>query len=118
MKKWIVFLAGLLLFGGVILFPSCNEEQPTTGILVIQVVDSNGFAIPEEQVFLAISLQNLTTGIYISEGWTNEQGVVFFADLLPLHYWYDTEHWEDYGGAQVWAGVEHIVTLRVTTPQP
>ena len=51
MKKWIVFLAGLLLFGGVVFFPSCDEEQPTTGILVIQVVDSNGFAIPEEQVF-------------------------------------------------------------------
>jgi len=118
MKKWIIVTISLLLFTLAATLPSCTEDQPTDGILVIQVVDTNGVAIIGEQVYLATSLANLQNGIYISNNWTNDNGVVWFSNLLPLHYWYDTEHWEDYGGAQVWAGIEHIVTLRVNTPQP
>ena len=82
------------------------------------VVDSNGVAIPDEQVFLANSLSNLQQGNVLSSKWTDNKGFVFFIDLLPLFYWYGVEHWNDYGGAQVWAGYEHIVTLVVNSPKP
>jgi len=118
MKKWIFLFLGVALAGSLTFLPSCTTEQPTTGILVIQVVDTNGYAIASEQVYLATSLQNLKSGNYFTEQWTNEKGIVVFSDLLPLNYWYDTRDWEDYGAAQVWAGIEHIVTLTVNTPQP
>jgi hypothetical protein len=99
-------------------FSSCTVEQPSTGILVINVVDSNGVSLKDQQVFLAKSLSDLEKGNYISNKWTDSKGIVYYSDLLPLHYWYGTEYWVEYGGAQVWAGIEHIVTLRVVHNKP
>jgi hypothetical protein len=39
-------------------------------------------------------------------------------ELSPTMYWYDTADWEDFGAAQVYAGIEHFVILWVNTPQP
>jgi hypothetical protein len=39
-------------------------------------------------------------------------------ELSPTVYWYDTADWEDFGAAQVYAGIEHFVILWVNTPQP
>ena len=118
MKKWFILLSGILIFGSLSFSPSCNVEQPTMGILTITVIDSNGNIIPDEQVFLATSYQDLQKGNYFKSKYTDFRGEVFFMDLQPIYYWYDTEHWEDYGGAQVYAGIEHLVTLVVNTPQP
>ncbi len=118
MKKWFILLSGVLIFGSLAFFPSCDMEEPTVGILVITVVDSNGNIVTDEQVFLATSYQDLQTGNWFISKYTDFRGEVFFMDLQPIYYWYDTEHWEDYGGAQVYAGIEHLVTLWVNTPQP
>jgi len=108
----------MLLFGNLVLFPSCKVENPTTGILVIRVMDTNGELVVGEQVFLATSHENLKNGIYYATAWTDLDGEVLFMDLNPIYYWYDTEHWEDYGATQVYAGIEHYVILWVNTPQP
>lgn len=109
---------GFSLLGFFAFLPSCSTEQPTHGILVVTVMDANGNVLPYEQVFLASSYQNLRNEEYLMTGWTDEKGEVLFMNLLPAFYWYDTQHWEDYGAAQVWAGIEHYVILWVNTPQP
>ena len=117
MKKWILLLTSVIIFGGFALLPSCTTEQPSTGLLYISVVDSNGVAMPDQQIFLANSLPNLKQGNYLTSGWTDSRGLIFFIDLLPLHYWFGAEHWNDYGGGQVWAGYEHIVTFVLNSPE-
>ncbi|MFH1297888.1 MAG: hypothetical protein ABIJ04_11570 [Bacteroidota bacterium] len=118
MKKWFVLLSGILLFASIVMLPSCSSEEATVGILVIKVMDTNGNVVVGEQVYLATSYQNLQTGNYIGNKWTDQNGEVLFMDLTPIYYWYDTEHWEDYGAVQVYAGIEHFVILWVNTPQP
>ncbi|TSA25733.1 MAG: carboxypeptidase regulatory-like domain-containing protein [Bacteroidetes bacterium] len=118
MKKWIVLFSGFLLFASIVLFPSCSTKEATTGLLIIKVMDSNGEVVVGEQVYLATSYQNLQSGTYIGNKWTDQNGNVLFTDLVPGVYWYDTEHWEDYGAVQVYAGFDHMVILWVNTPQP
>lgn len=118
MKKSFVVLTGLFLMMTIVFLPSCSTEEPVTGILVIKVMDSNGDIIVNEQVMIAASFEDLMAGNYLGNKWTDINGEVLFMDLPPLFYWYDTEHWEDYGAAQVYAGIEHFVILWVNTPQP
>lgn len=118
MKKLVILMSGLLLFTSLVILPSCSSEDATEGILVIRVMDSKGKLLVGEQVYLAISYQNLQAGKYISNKWTNQEGEVLFQDLPPIIYWYDTEHWEDYGAVQVYAGIDVHVILWVNTPQP
>lgn len=118
MKKLLVLLSGLFLMTVIVFMPSCSTEEPTAGILVIKVMDSNGDIIVNEQVMLAASFQDLQEGNYLGNAWTDLNGEVLFMDLAPRFYWYDTENWEDYGAAQVYAGIEHFVILWVNTPQP
>jgi len=119
MKKLFIGLTGLLLFSTIVMLPSCTpDDRVTVGILVIKVMDTNGNLLVGEQVFLATSYQDLQAGRYITNQWTDDKGEVLFMDLTPIDYWYDTEHWEDYGAVQVYAGIEQFVTLWVNTPQP
>lgn len=115
-RKPVLFWISILLVSGFLCLPSCSTEDPTTGILNITVLDTWGFPVAFEQVYLATSHQNLKEGIYVSSGWTNEFGQIAFYGLIPIVYWYDTEHWEDYGANQVYAGIEDYVFLWVNTP--
>jgi hypothetical protein len=118
MKKNLMMVFVLVLFGGLLLTPSCKVTDPTFGTLSVTVFDPHtGYTIPNELVFLASSLENLKNGIYITTGWTNAIGQIYFGNLPPAYYYYDTADWEDYGGAQVYAGIDHYVTLYVNTPQ-
>ena len=118
MKKWTALVAIILLVGVMPVFTGCDAEDPVDGLLVITVMDENNNRIPYEQVFLATSYENLKAGIYEYNGWTDENGQVTFLFLPPKYYYYDTEHWEDYGSTLVYAGLEHYVILYVNTPQP
>ncbi|MBE0646682.1 MAG: hypothetical protein IH596_02740 [Bacteroidales bacterium] len=118
MRKLFVLMSGLLLLGSLVILPSCSSEDATVGILVIQVMTSDGNVLVGEPVYLATSYQNLQSKNYVASGWTDQYGEVLFMDLTPLEYWYDTEHWEDYGAVQTYAGIEQFVTLWVNTPQP
>ena len=119
MKTWKSILFTVLLFSSMVIIPSCSTyEDPTTGILTITVMTTTGEVVVGEEVFLATSYQNLQAGIYVARGWTDIDGQIWFADLLPMVYWYDTVDWEDYGASQVYAGIEHYVILWVNTPQP
>ncbi|MEI7981142.1 MAG: hypothetical protein WCI71_05785 [Bacteroidota bacterium] len=96
---------------------SCTSPNPTVGTLTITVYNpSSGALIVGEQVYLATSLTNLKQGIYIRTAWTNNFGLVYFGDLTPGFYFYDTEHWEDYGATQLYAGLDFYVHLYVNTP--
>ncbi len=118
MKKLFILLSGFLFFVSIVMLPSCSSEEATVGILVIKVMDTDGNIVIGEQVYIATSYQNLKAGNYVSNQWTDQDGTVLFMDLTPVVYWYDTEHWEDYGAVQVYAGIEQFVTLWVNTPQP
>ena len=118
MKKWFILLSGILIFVSFTLLPSCNSEEPILGLLVIRVIDAEGNSVPDEQVFLATSYENMVDGNYFSTKWTEPDGEVLFLDLPPTYYWIDTEHWEDWSAVQTYAGIEIFVTLRVNTPQP
>lgn len=118
MKKWFIVLSGLLFFASATLLPSCSSDEATVGILVVKVIDSDGNPLVGEQVMLATSYQDMINGNYSGSKWTDQDGEVLFMNLPPLYFWYDTEHWEDWGAVQVYAGIEQFVTLRVNTPQP
>lgn len=105
------------MIAGFLTFSSCSDPDPTFGTLTIIVYNpSNGTVITNEQVYLATSLNNLKQGIYIKNAWTNNLGLVYFGDLPPGFYYYDTEHWEDYGATQLYAGFDFYVHLYVNTP--
>ncbi len=119
MKTLKSMILTFLLISGMAMIPSCSTyEEATTGILNITVMNSFGELLVGEEVYLALSYQNLQTGNYFATGWTNVNGAVTFVELPPVYYWYDTAGWDDYGAAQVYAGIEHFVILWVNTPQP
>lgn len=116
-KKLIVFLT-LAIFSGLIFGTSCSDKPATTGTLSITLLDTTGTLIKSEQIFLATDLVNLKNGIYVKDGWTNEEGKIRFYDLAPSMYYFKPLHWKDFGGVQVYAGVDHFVELFVNVPYP
>lgn len=118
MKKLFALMTGVLLFSSILILPSCNSEEPTIGILVISVIDTTNTPVANEQVYLAASYEDMIAKNYLGSKWTNQEGIVTFINLPPLIYWYDTEHFENWGAIQVYAGIEQLVTLRVNTTQP
>lgn len=117
MKTKLLFITTVIMIAGFLVLPSCNTPEPITGTLTITVYQpSTGTVVANEQVYLATSLYNLMHGIYIRTAWTNSLGQVYFADLTPMFYYYDTEHWEDYGGTMIYAGFDFYVHLYVNTP--
>ncbi len=117
MKTKLTFLTAALMIAGFFFFSSCNSPEPTFGTLTITVYNpASGMLIPGEQVYLASSLNNLKQGIYLRTAWTDNLGLVYFGELPPGFYYYDTEHWEDYGATMVYAGWDFYVHLYVNTP--
>jgi len=118
MKKWFIYVSGFFIFTCTAMLPSCSTNESVIGILVIKVIDADENPVVAEQVFLALTYEQMKTKDYFASSWTNKDGNATFIDLTPLYYWYDTEHWEDWGAIQVYAGIEQLITLRVNTPQP
>ena len=103
----------------VVFTPSCTVNDPTFGNLTIAVYNpATGLYIPNEQVYLATSFADLRNGVYIKTGWTDANGLIYFGELGPGYYYYDTYNWEDYGGSKVYAGNDYYVSLSVNTPRP
>jgi hypothetical protein len=117
MRSKLLLMVGLILFSGLILTPSCTVTDPTFGTLTVTVYDPvTGIIVADEEVYLATSLDNLKAGIYLKTGWTGSKGSIYFGDLPPAFYYFDTARWEDYGAAQVYAGIDQYVILYVNTP--
>ncbi|MEI7500495.1 MAG: hypothetical protein WCK84_08585 [Bacteroidota bacterium] len=113
----LLFLILVTLIAGSFTFSSCSDEYPTFGTLTITVYNpATGSVVAGEKLYLATSLSNLKQGIYLYTERTNSLGLVYFGNLAPGFYFYDTENWEDYGATNIYAGVDFFVHLYVNTP--
>ena len=110
-------MLSVLTFSWAVLFTGCNSKNATTGTLTIMVVDyANNVVIPNELVYIATSYTNLQNHVWMNSLYTDANGKVFFHDLSPIITFYDTEHWENYGAMQVYAGIDQTAILYVNTP--
>lgn len=116
MKRFSVILLAILLGTVSTIFISCTKEQKTPGMLTIQVIGPNFTPVPWEKVYLATSLENLRQHSYLQEAMTSENGYAKFDTLTPGVYWFDTEHWEDYGAVEVYFNIDFHTILYVNTP--
>lgn len=103
----------LLVSSSVLWITACADEDETTGGITITVVDRYGVPIVGEAVYLAKSIGALSDGNYYGIYYTDAEGKVKIVELPPHYYWYDTEHYDIYGAAQVHAGIMTFVTLYV-----
>ena len=112
-----VFLAFMLLSGAFFFF-SCKAKEATTGTLSITAYTKDGLvsASAPVQIYLATSKINLDNKIYQTSGWLGANGSDIFRDLLPGYYWYRVDGWDDFGAAEVFAGVDASVILWLNTP--
>ena len=95
----------------------CSSKNPTNGTILIKVIDyKTNLVVPNELVYIALSYDNLKNHIWLNSLYTDVNGKVFFHDLNPVTIYYDTEHWENYGAAQIYAGIDESVILYVDTP--
>jgi len=67
-------------------------------------------------IYLATSKESLDNHIYEASGWLDGNESKIFRDLLPKYYWYRIEGWDDYGAAEVFAGVDASVILWLNSP--
>jgi len=119
MKRKLSMIFTVVTLCSLVFTPSCTVKDPTFGNLTVAVYNpATGLYIANEQVYLATSLADLQNGIYIKTGWTDFNGLIYFGELAPGYYYYDTYDWEDYGGSMVYAGSDYYVTLSVNTPRP
>jgi hypothetical protein len=109
------FLLFMILFGG-IYFSSCSDNPPTTGTLTVTVLDSLGQPIPYANVNLAATFSDLRAKNFIKTYQTTVNGDVYFADLKPMLYWYNSDKFKDLGAVQVYAGKDYFVTLYENSP--
>ena len=116
-RKFPVFLALILLSGAFFLF-SCKGKVSNFGTLSITVMtkDTLTSGITSLQIFIASSKQNLDSQVYVSSGWLSGSGSYIFRDLAPGYYWYRVQGWNDYGAAEVFAGVDASVILWLNSP--
>jgi len=112
-----VFLA-LILLSGASFFFSCKTKEPTIGTLTITVMTKDGSISGGNPIaiYLATSKENLDNKIYVTSGWLDSNKSKIFRDLLPTYYWYGVEGWDDYGAAEVYAGVDGSVILWLNSP--
>ena len=85
-------------------------------MLTLRVLNPDIGPVPWETVYLATSLENLQAHAYAEQLVTNEDGYAKFDSLAPGVYWYDTEHWEDFGAVGVYLGIDTKAVLWVNTP--
>ncbi len=116
-RTFPVFLAMILLSGVFILF-SCKAKEVTIGTLSVTTMTKDGTISINTPVaiYLATSKENLDNKIYQNTGWLDSNGSKIFRDLLPTYYWYKVEGWDDYGAAEVYAGVDASVILWLNSP--
>ncbi|MCK9218821.1 MAG: hypothetical protein PHF97_01465 [Bacteroidales bacterium] len=116
MKKQVLFFI-LVMVSGIIMVSSCKQTDPIFGTLTVTVYDPiAGTVVPNEEVYLATSFYNLSHGAYLRTAWTNAGGAVYFGELAPGFYYYDTKDWEDFGAVMIYAGNDFYVHLYVNTP--
>jgi len=116
-RTFPVFLA-LILLSSAFFFFSCKGKVSATGTLSVTVRTKNGVVsanIPIA-IYIATSKENLDNKIYQNSGWLDANGSKIFRDLLPTYYWYRVEGWDDYGAAEVYAGVDASVILWLNSP--
>lgn len=116
-RTFPVFLALIFLSGDFIFF-SCKAKEVTIGTLSVTAMTKAGTvstAIPVA-IYLATSKANLDNNIYQNTGWLDTNGSQIFRNLLPTYYWYKVEGWDDYGAAEVYAGVDSSVILWLNSP--
>ena len=118
MKRTFPVFLTMILLSGACFFFSCQGKEPTTGTLTVTVMTNNGNISSNTPVpiYLATSKENLDNKIYIATGWLSSNGSKIFRDLLPTYYWYGVEGWDDYGAAEVYAGVDASVILWLNSP--
>ncbi|MCX6242947.1 MAG: hypothetical protein NTX43_14180 [Bacteroidetes bacterium] len=117
MRKYIFITISSLTFSCLVLFSGCNTKSPTTGTLTVIVYDyKTNTIVPNELVYIASSYQNLRNHIWINSLYTDANGRAYFHDLAPILTFYDTEHWENYGAMQVYAGIDQTALLFVDNP--
>jgi hypothetical protein len=120
MKRTIpVFLVLILVSGAFFLF-SCKGKVSTTGTLTVIAMTTDGVISTSTpvQVYLALSKADLDNKNYVATGWLSSSGSKLFGDLLPKYYWYRVDGWDDFGAAEVFAGVDSSVILWLNTPTP
>jgi hypothetical protein len=120
MKRTIPVFLALILVSGAFFFYSCKGKESTTGTLTILAMTNEGAisASTPVQVYLALSKADLDNKNYVGSGWLSSSGAKLFGDLLPKYYWYRVEGWDDFGAAEVIAGVDSRVILWLNTPTP
>jgi len=116
-RTFPVFLAMILLSGVFILF-SCKAKEVTIGTLSVTIMMKDGTISTNTPVaiYIATSKANLDNNIYQNTGWLDTNDSKIFRDLLPTYYWYKVEGWDDYGAAEVYAGVDASVILWLNSP--
>lgn len=115
MKKSAVIWIALLTIGAALAFSGCVKEPRTPGMLTVRVINDTT-PVPWERVYLATSLENMKAQVYFQEAMTSETGYAKFDSLEPGLYWYDTEHWDNFGAVEIYYNIDTHVILRVTNP--
>ncbi|MCX6284890.1 MAG: hypothetical protein NTW31_11730 [Bacteroidetes bacterium] len=117
MRKSFFMVLSAITFSWLMLFSGCSSKNPSTGTLTVIVYDyMTNTVVPNELVYLATSYQNLRNHVWINSLYTDANGRVYFHDLTPIITYYDTEHWENYGATQVYAGIDETAILYVNNP--
>jgi hypothetical protein len=114
-RSLILFIASLAILSAAIL-GSCTKEPKSPGMLTLRVISPQSGPVPWEKVYLATSPSNLQAHVYVQETMTSDSGYAKFDTLTPGLYWYDTEHWEDYGATEVFLNIDSHAILWVNTP--
>lgn len=116
MKRNAIFLVTFLTLTFTLFLGSCSKNDPESGMLTLQVMRPNFGVVPWENVYIATSLENLQARYYMDSCMTNENGYAKFDTLAPGMYWYDTQHWEDYGAMEIYLGIDTHAILWVNSP--
>jgi len=118
MKRTIPVFLALMLLSGAFFFCSCKGKVASTGTLSITAMTKEGNVSSNNPIaiYLATSKESLDNHIYEASGWLDGNESKIFRDLLPKYYWYRIEGWDDYGAAEVFAGVDASVILWLNSP--
>jgi len=116
MKRFAILIFTFFVVNVTLFMGSCSKNDPQSGMLTLQVMSPVSGVVPWENVYIATSLENLQARYYLDSCLTNEDGYAKFDTLSPGIYWYDTQHWEDYGAVEIYLGIDTHAILWVNTP--
>lgn len=109
MKKYALY--SVMILAVVFMLSACKDEEPTMGTLSVVVMDSTGVSVPNLQVNLARTSEDLKNHIYIESAYSNNMGAVMFHNLSSDVYWYSASGWDDYGSAKIFTGIDLYAVL-------